>query len=289
MTVTANDASKIYGQTSGLGGYRASGLVNGDSVSGVALASSGSVATANVGDYTIVASNADGTGLGNYDITYVDGTLTVDKAGLIVTANDAGKIYGQASGLNGYTANGLVNGDSVSGVTLASNGSGATANVGNYAILASNAHGTGLGNYDITYVDGTLTVDKAGLTVTANDASKTYGQTSSLNGYTTSGLVNGDSVSGVTLTSKGSAATALVGNYDIVARDATGVGLSNYDITYVDGNLAVTAHDGLAPAAGGVWKSAQDTLGEEDERRALANNKPFLSLAPGYIRLWGSN
>ncbi|WP_238160458.1 MBG domain-containing protein [Pigmentiphaga sp. H8] len=64
----------------GLGGYRASGLVNGDSVNGVALASSGSVATASVGDYTIVASNADGTGLGNYDITYVDGTLTVDKS-----------------------------------------------------------------------------------------------------------------------------------------------------------------------------------------------------------------
>ncbi|AZG09120.1 filamentous hemagglutinin N-terminal domain-containing protein [Pigmentiphaga sp. H8] len=260
LTVTANDASKTYGQTSGLNGYTASGLVNGDNVSSVALASSGSAATANVGNYAIVAGDANGAGLSNYDITYVDGTLTVDKAGLIVTANDAGKIYGQASGLNGYMANGLVNGDSVSGVALASSGSAATANVGDYAIVASNAAGTGLGNYDITYVDGTLTVDKAALTVTANDVSKTYGQTSGLNGYTTRGLVNGDSVSGVALTSSGSAATANVGTYAIVASDAAGVGLSNYDITYVDGALAVNKA-GLTVTANDASKTYGQTSG----------------------------
>ena len=46
-----------------------------------------------------------------------------------------------------------------------------------YAIVASSAVGTGLGNYAISYVDGTLTVNAKALTITANNQSKTYGDT----------------------------------------------------------------------------------------------------------------
>ena len=60
-------------------------------------------------------------------------------------------------------------------------------------------------NYTITYVNGTLTVNPAALTITANNASKTYGQTATFaaTAFTTSGLVNGDTVSSVTETSPG--------------------------------------------------------------------------------------
>ena len=60
-------------------------------------------------------------------------------------------------------------------------------------------------NYTITYVNGTLTVNPAALTITANNASKTYGQTASFAGtaFTTSGLVNGDTIGSVTETSAG--------------------------------------------------------------------------------------
>ena len=44
--------------------------------------------------------------------------------------------------------------------------------VANSASPASNAAGNGLSNYDITYVNGTLTIGKAGLTITANNGSK---------------------------------------------------------------------------------------------------------------------
>ncbi|WP_312369824.1 MBG domain-containing protein, partial [Stenotrophomonas sp.] len=239
LTITANNGGKTYGQTGGLAGFSSSGLVNGDSVSSVDLGSTGSAATATVGDYTITASNADGTGLSNYDITYVDGTLKIGKAGLTITANNGGKTYGQTGGLAGFTSNGLVNGNSVSSVDLGSNGSAATATVGDYTISASNADGTGLSNYDITYVDGTLKIGKAGLTITANNGGKTYGQTSGLAGFSSSGLVNGDSVSSVDLGSTGSAAAATVGDYTISASNADGTGLSNYDITYVDGTLSI--------------------------------------------------
>ena len=62
---------------------------------------------------------------------------------------------------------------------------------------------------------------KAALTITANDASKIYGQTATFAGtaFTASGLENGDKVTSVTLTSTGAAATATVAGspYNIVA------------------------------------------------------------------------
>jgi filamentous hemagglutinin family protein len=245
LLITASDASKTYGQTASLTGYSVSGLVaaNGDTVTSVDLASPGAASTADAGSYDIVASNASGNRLDNYTISYADGTLTVDKAALTITASDATKTYGQTGSLTGYTVSGLVaaNGDSVTGVDLASAGAASTADAGSYDIVASNASGNRLGNYTITYADGTLTVDKAALTITANDASKTYGQTASLTGYSVSGLVsaNGDSVTGVDLASAGAASTADAGIYDIVASNATGNRLNNYTISYADGTLTV--------------------------------------------------
>ena len=69
-----------------------------------------------------------------------------------------------------------------------------------------------LNDFDVVYGTGVLTVTPATLTltVTANSATKTYGDTVTFAGteFTTDGLVNGDRSSGVTLTSDGAAATA---------------------------------------------------------------------------------
>lgn len=116
--------------------------------------------SANAGTYT--GANLRASGLYSsqfgYDIEMLAGTLTIDKAALTITASNASKTAGQVANLSGFTTAGLVAGDQVSGVSLASSGAGAGAAAGNYAIVASNALGTGLGNYDITYVDGLLTV-----------------------------------------------------------------------------------------------------------------------------------
>ena len=127
--------------------------------------------SAAVGTYPIVPSAAIGTGLGNYTITYTNGTLTVDPAALTITANDRTKTYGDLVTFAGteFTPAGLVNGDVVTSVTLTSAGAAAAAAVGTYPIVPSAAIGTGLGNYTITYTNGTLTVDPAALTITAND------------------------------------------------------------------------------------------------------------------------
>ncbi len=95
--------------------------------------------------------------------------VTVNPAPLTVTADDASKTYGQTLTFAGteFTAVGLLNSDSVTGVTLSSAGAAATATVAGspYAIVPSAAVGTGLDNYSITYDNGRLTVNPASLSV----------------------------------------------------------------------------------------------------------------------------
>ena len=132
--------------------------------------------------YSITPSAAVGTGLGNYTISYVNGTLTVNPAALSITANNASKTFGQTASFAGtaFTASGLVNGDTVSSVTETSTGLGATAAVGTYPIVPSAAtFSAGLSsNYTITYANGTLTVNPAGLTITVTSTTNAsvYGQ-----------------------------------------------------------------------------------------------------------------
>lgn len=90
LSIAAVSGSKIYGTApsfagtngAGLGQFSVSNLVNGDSVTSVALASTGQAANAAVvtGGYAIVASNPQGSGLANYSPVFTPGTLTVLQA-----------------------------------------------------------------------------------------------------------------------------------------------------------------------------------------------------------------
>ena len=187
LDITAADQNKDYGDTFTFAGTEFSTginqLKNTDSVASVTLTSGGAAATAGVAGspYTIIPSAATGTGLGNYNISYHGGHLTVHAIALDMTANDQSKNYGDAftfTGTEFSTGTGqLKNTDSVASVALTSGGAAATAGVGGspYAIVASAATGTGLGNYNISYHDGHLTVHAIALDVTANDQTKDYG------------------------------------------------------------------------------------------------------------------
>lgn len=277
LTITANNGGKTYGQIGGFNGFNAFGLVNFDTLTGVDLASLGNPATANVGNYAISASNAVGTGLSNYDIRYVDGSLSIGKAGLTITAGSGGKTYGQTGGFNGFSGTGLLNNDSISGLDLLSNGSAATANVGNYTITASNAVGTGLSNYDIRYVDGSLSIGKAGLVIAANNASKRIGQVLALDDFRSNGLLNGDSIDSVSLSSAGNNANAGPGMYAILVGDAQGARLGNYDISYQDGSLQVT---GLSAAIGAEIARAVVASRNDAAPVSLPNHLPPLLPTP---------
>ena len=219
------------------------------------LASDGAAAAAayRAEGYPITASAAQGTGLANYEIAYVDGTLSVTKRSITITANDASKVYGEAVDFAGteftLTSGTLAAGDAVDSVTLASDGAAATApwRAVGYEIKITDVQGTGLENYDITRKNGTLTITKRALTITANDATKAYGETLTFEGteFTVSGdLQNGERVETVTLTSeKATEPGTEVGEYAeaiVPGHVVTGIDTNNYDIAFANGTLTVT-------------------------------------------------
>ena len=196
--------------------FSSTGLVNGDTISQVGLVSAGTPATATVVDspYSIVPSNAIGTGLGNYTISYAPGLLSVGPATLTLIALNQSKVYGDTLNFNGneFSSIGLLNGDIITGANLTSAGTLATAGVAAapYTIAASNAIGSRLANYTIVYVPGTLAVTPAPLTLKALDQSKVYGVSLAFAGteFSAAGLRNGETITSVDLLSTGSSPTA---------------------------------------------------------------------------------
>jgi filamentous hemagglutinin family protein len=162
LTITAGAATSTYGQSPTLdGGVTITGLVNGDSVASLDFTTSAGAAS-NIGAYAIVPSLATGTGLANYDITYIPGTLTILPAPLIITAGAQSKQVAQNLNLgdSDFTVTGLRNGNTVTAVTLTSPGAaaGAAFTDAAYPIIPSAAAGSGLANYQITYIAGALTI-----------------------------------------------------------------------------------------------------------------------------------
>ena len=281
LTVLAANTNKVYGTTLNPAEFAVAGLMNGDSVTNVTLSSAGSVSNAAVGGYAITAGGALGLGLTNYSIGYSNGTLTVNTAGLLITAASTNKIYGATLNPVEFTVAGLVNGDSVTNVTLASSGSVSNAPVGNHAITAGGALGAGLTNYSIGYSNGTLTVGAAGLLITAGNTNKSYGATLNPVDYTATGLLNGDSVTNVTLSSAGSVSNAAVGSYAITAGGALGLGLTNYSIGYSNGTLTVLGAN-LTVTAGNtnkVYGNSASFTGAEFSVAGLMNGDSMTNVA----------
>ena len=85
----------------------------------VSLASAGATASAGVAGspYAITVDDATGSGLPNYTITYVNGSLAVVPAPLIITANDLSRAYGAANPTLTATYSGFVDGEPAASLT----------------------------------------------------------------------------------------------------------------------------------------------------------------------------
>src|SRR5439155_4917476 len=101
--------------------------------------------------------------------------ITVYRAPLTITANNATKAYGAANPALTVSYSGFVNGDTEASLTTAptvTTTATTTSAVGTYPIIVSDAVSE---NYMLTYVNGALTISQATLTVTAENASRGYG------------------------------------------------------------------------------------------------------------------
>jgi hypothetical protein len=254
LTVTAGSPSITYGQT--VPAYTAtySGFQNGDTQS--VLSGSPSLTTSpatpvNAGTYTITA--AIGTlSATNYTFaTFNNGTLTINKAALTVTAGSPGITYGQIVPAYTATYTGFQNGDTqsvLSGSPSLTTSPATPVNAGTYIITAAKGSLSAT-NYNLaasTYVNGTLTINQAPLTVTAVSPSITYGQTVPVYTASYSGFQNGDTqsvISGSPSLTTSPATPVNAGTYTITAAKGT-LSATNYNFntsTYVNGTLTINS------------------------------------------------
>jgi hypothetical protein len=236
LTVTAANASRFYGDPNPAFTGTITGLKNGDTIT--ATFSSVAVAASAPGTYAIVPTLVDPNNqAGNYTVVLNNGVLTVNAAPLSVVAASASRAYGAANPVFTGTITGLKNGDNITAsyTTVAD----PTSNVGSYAITPVLSDPTNkLSNYAVSLTNGTLTITQVPLTVTANNATRAYGDPNPAFTGTITGLVNGDNI---TFSATSAAPTAVVGTYPIVPTlvDPTNK-LGNYIVTSNNGTLTVT-------------------------------------------------
>ena len=232
VTVTANDASKTYGESDPALTYTHTELVGSDALDITVSRASGE----NANTYTITASQEDGANP-NYEITFKTGTFTIHKAPLTVTAEDKTATYGDAVPTYTVKYDGFVNGDdkdALGGALAFYQTYNRFDDVGEYEIMP---HGLTSDNYVIAYNFGKLTVNAKPITVTIENVSSSYGEALAELKATDDGIVNGDAnVYSLATTATG---TSNVGKYGI-----TGIALdSNYDVTIVNGEYEITKRE----------------------------------------------
>jgi uncharacterized repeat protein (TIGR01451 family) len=195
-----------------------------------------SLGVLSAGSHTLSASFA---AQGNFLGSSAAGTLFVGQVPLTITANGSSRQYGGVDPAFTVSYSGFVNGDgpgSLSGKVTCTAGDTASSPVGNYTINCSGLSST---NYMITFVPGTLTVTRALLTVTANNATKTFNAPNPTFGWTASGFVNGENGSVLTATptcTTTAITTSPVGSYSI---NCSGANAANYTFTYVPAKLKI--------------------------------------------------
>ncbi len=199
----------------------------------VATLVNGKVHIIAAGTANITASQAaDAT---HYAAANVTQQLMVNKAAITITATAKTKTYGDADPQLSYTitAGSLFGSDAFTGNLARIAGE----NVGSYAInqntLALSA------NYALTYIGAGLVINKATLTITADNQSRSFGIANLPFTASYTGFVNGETQSNLTappaLTTTATMYTA-PGNYAITAGGALS---PNYSINYVNGILTI--------------------------------------------------
>jgi hypothetical protein len=240
VTVTASGGATTYGSAAPVEitpFY--SGLVGGDdSLDGVECTSNVTPAT----EAGIAASTCSGNANTNYHATYVDGSVTIAKVGLTVTAGNAAGVRGAKPGVT-PAFSGFVNGETpavlLTQPTCATTAVAVT-NVGTYPNSTS-CTGAVSNNYSLTYATGSTTITPAPLTVTAVSFTRQVGSNNSPCAANFSGFVGGETtavLSGTLACSTSAASGSGPGSYPV---SPSGLSSPNYNITFLPGTITVQA------------------------------------------------
>lgn len=275
LTVTADNKTKFEGDPNPALTISYAGFVLGET-SAVLLTQPTITTTATLsslpGTYPITVS---GTTAANYNVTHVNGTLTVQpKQSQTITFNNLPvKTYGNAD----FAAGGTSTNNTIPIVYTSSNLAVATiignmihiTGAGTTTITASQAGNSGY--FPATNVVRTLTVNRANLTIRVLDTVKIMGQVNPEFTLTFTGLVLGQNASNLAnppVVTTTALTNSLPGYYPIIISEATS---PNYNITLVNGRLTVLPVTGTADKYINMFRNGAGNLTVQ-----VYSNEPLL-------------
>jgi len=184
------------------------------------------------GEYEITISGAEAK---NYEISYVKGKLTIAKADAVTVKAKSYTIkYGDELPKFEFTSEGAT----LKGTPEIKCEATSKSPVGTYTIVISKGSVT---NYNDTYVNGTLTIEKAPLTITAKSYTIKQGEDLPTFEATYEGFKNNETSAVLTkqptITTTATSASA-PGEYEITI---SGAEAQNYEFSYVAGKLTIEA------------------------------------------------
>ena len=187
-----------------------------------------------LGEYAVTVSGGEAQ---NYELSYVDGKLIiVDADAVVVTAKSYIREYGEANPTFEFTAEGAA----LDGMPEIICEATSTSPVGVYPIIIKKG---GVTNYNDIYINGTLTITKAPLTIKAGTYTKKQGEPLPEFTLTYEGFKNGETETMLTKQPTVSCEATEASeprDYEVRLSDAEA---QNYEIDYVDGKLTVTEAD----------------------------------------------
>ena len=225
LTITAASPSAIsYGAATPANSITTTGKMANDVIASVTYTYAGTNSTTYgpstsaptlPGTYSITPSAAvfaaNSGALTNYTtVTYVAGSLSINKPVLVITASIGGSsvVYG-TSFTETYTVSNIISGHVISGLTYTYTGTGSTVYgpstsaptaVGTYAITPSAAtfsSGSSSNYSTITYSAGSFSITKAALQIIPDTVTVTYGDPIPLLTFSVSGLKYGQSINSI--------------------------------------------------------------------------------------------
>ncbi len=183
-----------------------------------------------VGTYPIVASNATAE---NYVVTYENSRLSILKKELTITVMDQVKVYGDVDPVFTVSYDGFVVGDDSGAVNglIVNRNSGEL--VGDYVLSVAQAASN---NYQLSFVSGKLSIQKAALTLKVDDAMKVEGEDDPTFTFTIQGLKNNDTKDAAKNVTFQREEGEDVADYTVSIKDAQA---DNYTLTFIDGKLTI--------------------------------------------------
>lgn len=180
---------------------------------------------------------------GDYKLSAADGMLTITKAPLTIIAHDMSRLYGDPNPWFTYDVEGYVNGEGdwvLRNQPYSYIQADELSDVGTYPIEFRGA--TAL-NYAISYIPGTLTVNKRPAVINVINASRCYGEENPIFAFYTDGYIAGEG--DYVLTTRPTITTPAdrysdTGDYLL---EASGAEATNYEFSYVPGLLSVSKRE----------------------------------------------